>query len=263
MHELQLILQMEDDAIITQGCAELQGKHSHNSVWVRLDQDGDTTIVSGASLLGAVSPEVALKLVVSGHGGREGRKSADRMALSGYAPPALAERLSDGLGSLGLTARARHVTLFSCMLETAALGKGFAADFLRAADRLCLTAPDATVTAYVDAVGGGDRRFTVSHLGAAPRYHAPGKTRVFQIDPVTREISSRDKYPANNGTRLPTKTWYRPSAHSTRIAEDKALAPSGRDGSDLRSMENTVDADLALDSAFVPHGTVPLSGWPR
>jgi len=217
---LTLVLQMENDGVITRNGDIMVKQHPDETASVQLNREGGFRIVAGEDLIRGLGSGGLVKIVVIGHGIRRG--NLDEPALSGYSPAALSSRVDTALRELRLPRRVDRVTLFSCTLESPVYPRSFASEFLLAADKAGFLRPQASVTAYAENVAlspFGSRR-TQPHGDARMEVHRPETTFSFHIDAKTKTVVRTDKYPGTS--------------------EDGITGPVQR-----------IDADIRLVGAFV------------
>ncbi|EDK30754.1 calmodulin-sensitive adenylate cyclase [Vibrionales bacterium SWAT-3] len=132
-YDSQIIIQLENDAIVAESASRLAGKHPDKTVIVQLDKDGKYRVIYGdVKKLGG---KVRWQLV--GHGGKdEARQTA---VLSNYDPDQLANLITDFKARFAKEVTGNtlpeRISLVGCDLETEKYRESFVKDLLVALDK--------------------------------------------------------------------------------------------------------------------------------
>ncbi|ELQ2336475.1 MARTX multifunctional-autoprocessing repeats-in-toxin holotoxin RtxA [Vibrio vulnificus] len=128
----QIIVQMENDAVVAKAAANLAGKHPESSVVVQLDSDGNYRVVYGD--LSKLDGKLRWQLV--GHGSRRSENNNTR--LSGYSADKLAVKLAKFQQTFSqmenVSIKPDHISVVGCSLVSHDMLKGFGHQFITAMD---------------------------------------------------------------------------------------------------------------------------------
>nr|WP_240314500.1 MARTX multifunctional-autoprocessing repeats-in-toxin holotoxin RtxA [Vibrio tetraodonis] len=128
----QIIVQIENDAVVAEAAANLAGKHAESSVVVQLDSDGNYRIVYGDP--STLNGKMRWQLV--GHGRDD--SDSNNTHLSGYSAEDLAAKLANFQQSFSqaenIDNTPDHISIVGCSLVSDDKQKGFGHQFINAMD---------------------------------------------------------------------------------------------------------------------------------
>ncbi len=159
----QIIVQMENDAVVAKAAANLAGKHPENSVVVQLDSDGSYRVVYGDP--SKLDGKLRWQLV--GHGRDHSEHNNTR--LSGYSADELAVKLAKFQQTFNqaenISNNPDHISIVGCSLVSDDKQKGFGHQFINAMDAKGLRV-DVSVRNSEVAVDTSGRKSTQDANGA-------------------------------------------------------------------------------------------------
>lgn len=128
----QIIVQMENDDVVSKAAANLAGKHPESSVVVQLDSDGNYRVVYGDP--SKLDGKLRWQLV--GHG--RDHSESNNTRLSGYSADELAVKLAKFQQSFNqaenINNKPDHISIVGCSLVSDDKQKGFGHQFINAMD---------------------------------------------------------------------------------------------------------------------------------
>ncbi len=128
----QIIVQMENDAVVAKAAANLAGKHPESSVVVQLDSDGNYRVVYGDP--SKLDGKLRWQLV--GHG--RDHSESNNTRLSGYSADELAVKLASFQQMFNqaekISSKPDHISIVGCSLVSDDKQKGFGYQFINAMD---------------------------------------------------------------------------------------------------------------------------------
>ncbi|QXC56231.1 MARTX multifunctional-autoprocessing repeats-in-toxin holotoxin RtxA [Vibrio mimicus] len=128
----QIIVQMENDAVVAKAAANLAGKHPESSVVVQLDSDGNYRVVYGDP--SKLDGKLRWQLV--GHG--RDHSESNNTRLSGYSADELAVKLASFQQMFNqaekISSKPDHISIVGCSLVSDDKQKGFGHQFINAMD---------------------------------------------------------------------------------------------------------------------------------
>ncbi|CCN86051.1 putative Adenylate cyclase [Vibrio nigripulchritudo SFn27] len=157
----QIIIQTENDAIVSKAAASLAGKHPENSVVVQLDVEGNYRVVYGD--VGRLSGAIRWQIV--GHG-RDASES-NHASLSGHNADDLADKLTkfnqDFSQSESITIKPDHISVVGCSLVSNDKQKGFAHSLISALDAKGIRSSVSARSHIVDVNPETGRKYTLNN----------------------------------------------------------------------------------------------------
>ncbi|HGJ5879731.1 MAG TPA: TcdA/TcdB pore-forming domain-containing protein [Arsenophonus nasoniae] len=127
----QLIIQLENDPIVTEAALQLLKKHPQISVLIQLDSHGNSYVVYGNTK--GLREQAKLRWQLVGHG-RDNQLDGDQVSLAWREPKPLALQLKQLVADLGMTVSPKHINLVGCSLADDKQQTGYVQQFAEALD---------------------------------------------------------------------------------------------------------------------------------